>query len=75
MPKLDKLGMRSSNTGELIFENCKVPAANIIGKENCDIYVLFKGLDIKRAILSACSIRIMQNCIDMYTCVNSSRNQ
>ena len=74
MPKLDKLGMRSSNSGELVFENCKVPAANIIGKESGDIYVLFKGLDI-RAILSARSIRIMQNCIDMYTCVNSSRNQ
>lgn len=65
IPKLDKLGMRGSNTGELVFENCKVPAANIMGKENGGIYVLFKGLDIERALLSACSIGIMQSCIDV----------
>ena len=65
MPKLDKLDMRGSNTGELVFENCKVPAANIIGKENSGIYVLLKGLDIERAVLSACSIGIMQSCIDV----------
>ncbi|MCL4122565.1 UNVERIFIED_CONTAM: hypothetical protein GTU68_036215 [Idotea baltica] len=52
-PKLDKLGMRGSSTGELIFEDCKVPAANVLGDLNKGIYVLFSGLDLERLILAA----------------------
>ncbi|XP_068082835.1 isovaleryl-CoA dehydrogenase, mitochondrial [Anabrus simplex] len=62
--KLDKLGMRGSNTGELIFEDCKVPAENILGKENKGIYVLFSGLDLERLVLSAGPVGIMQACCD-----------
>jgi isovaleryl-CoA dehydrogenase len=50
--KLDKLGMRGSNTAELIFEDCKVPAENLLGAENKGIYVLLSGLDLERLILS-----------------------
>ncbi|KAG5459561.1 MAG: hypothetical protein BJ554DRAFT_26 [Olpidium bornovanus] len=51
-PKLDKLGMRGSNTSELIFENCEVPAENILGKEGEGVYVLMSGLDLERLVLS-----------------------
>ncbi|CAG2058661.1 unnamed protein product, partial [Timema podura] len=51
--KLDKLGMRGSNTGELIFEDCKVPSENILGAENKGIYVLFSGLDLERLVLAS----------------------
>jgi isovaleryl-CoA dehydrogenase len=50
--KVDKLGMRGSNTSELIFEDCKVPAENLLGEENKGIYVLLSGLDLERLILS-----------------------
>jgi isovaleryl-CoA dehydrogenase len=50
--KLDKLGMRGSNTAELIFEDCKVPAENLLGEKNKGIYVLLSGLDLERLILS-----------------------
>ncbi|BFZ17213.1 hypothetical protein BsWGS_20252 [Bradybaena similaris] len=63
--KLDKLGMRGSNTGELVFENCKVPVENILGDVGKGVYVLFSGLDIERCILSAGPIGIMQACCDV----------
>lgn len=50
--KLDKLGMRGSNTGELIFEDCKVPVENLLGEENKGVYVLLSGLDLERLLLS-----------------------
>lgn len=52
-PTLDKLGMRGSSTGELVFEDCKVPAKNLLGEENKGVYVLLSGLDLERLILSA----------------------
>ena len=52
-PKLDKLGIRGSNTGELIFEDCKVPEKNVLGAVNKGIYVLFSGLDLERLVLAA----------------------
>ncbi|XP_039300267.1 isovaleryl-CoA dehydrogenase, mitochondrial [Nilaparvata lugens] len=64
-PKLDKFGMRGSNTSELVFEDCKVPAANLLGAENKGIYVLFSGLDLERLVLSAGPIGIMQACCDI----------
>ena len=48
MPKLNKLGMRGSGTCECVFEDCKVPAANLIGGENKGVYVLMRGLDYER---------------------------
>lgn len=47
-PKLDKLGIRGSSTGELIFQDCKVPAANMLGAEGKGVYVLMSGLDYER---------------------------
>lgn len=63
--KLDKLGMRGSNTCELIFENCAVPRENIMGGEGRGVQVLMSGLDYERAILAAGPIGIMQACIDI----------
>jgi isovaleryl-CoA dehydrogenase len=63
--KLDKLGMRGSSTCELIFENCVVPAENILGEVNHGTHVLMKGLDIERLILAAGPVGIMQNCLDV----------
>lgn len=57
--KLDKLGMRGSETGELVFEDCEVPAENLIGKEGEGVYILMKGLDYERLILSAGPVGIM----------------
>lgn len=51
--KLDKLGMRGSNTCELIFEDCKVPESNILGKLNHGVYVLMSGLEYERLVLAA----------------------
>ena len=52
-PKLDKMGMRGSNTAELIFEDCKVPAKNLVGAENKGVYILMSGLDLERLVLAA----------------------
>ncbi|XP_048761927.2 isovaleryl-CoA dehydrogenase, mitochondrial-like isoform X3 [Ostrea edulis] len=63
--KLDKLGMRGSNTSELIFEDCKVPVENVLGVENKGVYVLMSGLDIERAVVATGPIGIMQACCDV----------
>ncbi len=63
--KLDKLGMRGSDTGELVFENCEVPAENILGHENEGARVLMSGLDYERTVLSAGPLGIMQACLDV----------
>lgn len=62
--KLDKLGMRGSHTGELLFENVKVPAENILGGLNGGVKVLMSGLDYERAVLAAGPLGIMQACMD-----------
>ncbi|MEG3766060.1 isovaleryl-CoA dehydrogenase [Alteromonas sp. 14N.309.X.WAT.G.H12] len=62
--KLDKLGMRSSNTCELVFEDCEVPAANILGKEGEGVRVLMSGLDYERVVLAGGPLGIMQACMD-----------
>ena len=62
--KLDKLGMRGSHTGELVFNNVEVPAENIIGNLNSGAKVLMSGLDYERAVLSAGPIGIMQAVMD-----------
>ena len=63
--KLDKLGMRGSHTGELVFENVKVPAENILGTLNGGTKVLMSGLDYERAVLAAGPLGIMQACMDV----------
>lgn len=63
--KLDKLGMRGSNTCELVFENCKVPAENVLGEVDCGVEVLMSGLDYERAVLAAGPCGIMQACLDV----------
>lgn len=63
-PKLDKLGMRGSNTCELVFEDCAVPAENILGAENGGVRVLMSGLDYERVVLSGGPLGIMQACLD-----------
>jgi isovaleryl-CoA dehydrogenase len=63
--KLDKLGMRGSNTCALFFEDCRVPAENLLGRENGGVRVLMSGLDFERTILAAGPVGIMQNCLDV----------
>jgi len=63
--KLDKLGMRGSNTCELVFRDCQVPAANILGELDNGVEVLMSGLDYERAVLAAGSLGIMQACLDV----------
>ncbi len=63
--KLDKLGMRGSNTCELVFEDAEVPAENILGKEGGGVAVLMSGLDFERAVLAAGPLGIMQSCMDL----------
>ncbi len=62
--KLDKLGMRGSNTGELVFDNCFVPATNVLGAVGGGVNVLMSGLDYERAVLAAGPLGIMQACLD-----------
>jgi isovaleryl-CoA dehydrogenase len=64
-PKLDKLGMRGSDTGELVFEDCEVPAENILGVEGNGVNVLMSGLDYERTVLAAGPIGVMQACLDL----------
>jgi isovaleryl-CoA dehydrogenase len=63
--KLDKLGMRGSNTCELVFQNCKVPVENMLGKVNGGARVLMGGLNYERVVLAAGPVGIMQACLDM----------
>lgn len=63
--KLDKLGMRGSNTCELVFDNCDVPATNILGEVNRGVQVLMSGLDFERVLLAAGPLGIMQACMDI----------
>jgi isovaleryl-CoA dehydrogenase len=63
--KLDKLGMRGSETGELVFENCEVPDENVLGSIGGGVRVLMSGLDYERAVLASGPIGIMQACMDV----------
>ena len=63
--KLDKLGMRGSNTCELIFENCEVPYENVLGEEGKGVQVLMSGLDYERVVLAGIGLGIMQSCLDI----------
>jgi isovaleryl-CoA dehydrogenase len=63
--KLDKMGMRGSDTGELVFEDCEVPAENLLGDVNRGVNVLMSGLDYERAVLAAGPLGIMQSAMDV----------
>ena len=63
--KLDKLGMRGSNTGELVFEDCEVPEENVLGTVGKGVNVLMSGLDYERAVLAGGPTGIMQACMDV----------
>ncbi len=63
--KLDKLGMRGSNTGELVFEDCEVPEENVLGQPGHGVNVLMSGLDYERTVLAAGPLGIMQACMDV----------
>lgn len=63
--KLDKLGMRGSDTCELVFESCFVPKENVLGEEGKGVYVMMSGLDLERLVLSAGPLGIMQACLDV----------
>ncbi|MGR5062778.1 isovaleryl-CoA dehydrogenase [Photobacterium sp. DNB22_13_2] len=63
--KLDKLGMRGSNTCELVFNDCVVPSANLLGELNKGVQVLMSGLDYERVVLAAGPLGIMRACIDL----------
>ncbi|RDD44777.1 Isovaleryl-CoA dehydrogenase, mitochondrial [Trichoplax sp. H2] len=63
--KLDKLGLRGSETGELVFEDCKIPEENILGRVNKGVQVLMSGLDLERGTLAGGAIGIMQSVVDV----------
>jgi isovaleryl-CoA dehydrogenase len=63
-PHFDKLGMRGSNTGELIFEDCEVPFENVLGQEGKGVNVLMSGLDYERVVLSGIGVGILHACLD-----------
>jgi isovaleryl-CoA dehydrogenase len=63
--KLDKLGMRGSNTCELVFDDCRVPVENLMGKEGDGVRILMSGLDYERVVLSAGPLGIMQSALDI----------
>ncbi|OAN13152.1 isovaleryl-CoA dehydrogenase [Photobacterium jeanii] len=63
--KLDKLGMRGSNTCELVFDQCRVPASNLLGELNKGVEVLMSGLDYERVVLAAGPLGIMRACLDL----------
>jgi isovaleryl-CoA dehydrogenase len=63
--KLDKLGMRGSDTGELVFQDCEVPEENVLGAVGKGVNVLMSGLDYERAVLAAGPLGIMQACMDV----------
>ena len=73
--KLDKLGMRGSDTGELVFIDCEVPEDNVLGKVGDGVKVLMSGLDYERAVLAVGSIGIMQSCMDVVLAYLHDRRQ
>jgi len=73
--KLDKMGMRGSDTAELVFEDCEVPAENVLGRVGDGVKVLMSGLDYERAVLAAGPLGIMQACLDVVVPYVRDRSQ
>jgi isovaleryl-CoA dehydrogenase len=74
-PKIDKLGMRASNTAELIFEDCEVPAAHVLGSVNGGFSLLMGGLDYERLVLAGGPLGILQACLDLVLPYVGARRQ
>jgi isovaleryl-CoA dehydrogenase len=74
-PKLDKLGMRGSNTCELVFDNVEVPVENVLGAPNKGVRVLMSGLDYERVVLSGGPLGILQACLDLVLPYTRQRRQ
>ena len=74
-PKLDKLGMRGSNTCELVFEDCEVPYGHVLGEEGGGVAVLMSGLDYERVVLAGGPLGIMAACLDVVTPYVHERRQ
>jgi isovaleryl-CoA dehydrogenase len=73
--KLDKLGMRGSDTCELVFEDCEIPAENVLGEVDAGVKVLMSGLDYERLVLAAGPVGIMQACLDIVVPYAHDRKQ
>lgn len=63
--KLEKMGFRGSQTGELVFDNCRVPAANLIGEENAGVKVVMSGLDLERAMIAPICLGISERALEL----------
>jgi len=63
--KLEKMGLRGSPTGELVFDNCKVPAENLVGEENSGVAITMSGLDLERIMGSFCCLGVAERCLDL----------
>jgi len=74
-PKMDKIGMRGSNTCELVFENCKIPVENVIGEVNQGVKLLMSGLNTERLVLSGGPLGLMQACLDLVMPYMQERKQ
>lgn len=73
--KLDKMGMRGSPTGELVFEDCEIPKENVLGELGKGVYVLMSGLDYERLVLAAGPLGIMQAAFDVSAAYMVQRKQ
>ena len=73
--KLKKMGWRGCPTGELVLDNCRVPAANLVGQENMGVAVVMSGLDLERAFLAMPAIGVAQRCLDLSIQYASTRKQ
>jgi isovaleryl-CoA dehydrogenase len=73
--KLDKLGMRGSDTGEIVFADCEVPAENLLGAVGNGVNILMSGLDYERTVLAAGPVGVMQACLDLVIPYVHARNQ
>jgi isovaleryl-CoA dehydrogenase len=73
--KLDKMGMRGSPTGELRFEECEVPASQLLGPENGGVGVMMSGLNVERAVLSAIPVGIIHECLELSVAYAREREQ
>jgi isovaleryl-CoA dehydrogenase len=72
---LDKMGMRGSPTGELVFRDCQIPVENLLGREDDGVSVMMSGLNVERAVLSAIPVGIMAECLDLSLTYARQREQ
>ena len=74
-PKMDKMGMRGSNTCELVFKNCEIPAENVLGEVHRGVKLLMSGLNTERLVLSGGPLGLMQACLDLVVPYMRERKQ